>query len=243
MPSASFTISGPYSLPPDAQVTAAAQGTHARDYREYARNLSPQGLAGYLGRRLMGTFGLMFDVLAEATREAILARTPGSETFPEDAVARVGAGRALPRYPTESAADYALRIEDAWTTWRKAGTDMGLIDELARFGFTATIETPRTWNWDNDAANWSRVWVVISVHPWTGARGWGTSLWNGGTTWGSTASAEEGRALRAIVRKMLPANVKLEHIIVVMNAVTWAAEQPNGTWDLWINRSRAARYF
>lgn len=217
--------------------------TNFRDYVEQA--LSPTVLQGNRAQRLVsGGIGLMFDLMAETVNQSVKARFFGSNTFPADAMRYLGEERMLPRYPVDTDATYKARLQGAWEAWQKAGTDQGVVSQLEAMGLTAYIrEQNIDWDWDGDSDNWSRFWVIITGHPWQRWL-WGDgSLWAGGQTWGSTATAAEVRSIRALVRKWKPGHVVCGHIIVVFDEATWNAEQPDGTWGDPANRSKSAIYW
>lgn len=222
--------------------------TQLMTFQRYAYEaLSPTVLQGERGQKLLpGTLGVLFDALTEGANQGVKARFPTSDTFPPDALPYVGAGKALERYPIDTDATYKARVLDAWDAWAQAGTPTAIVRQLAALGLTATIKENHTagWNWDGSTANWSRFWVVITGHPWVGWT-WGDgSIWGQpDLTWGSTATVDDVRSVRALVRKWKPAHVVCANIIVVLDAGTWAAEQPDGTWGDPANRSAAAIYW
>jgi hypothetical protein len=221
----------------------AAPMTHQR---YAAEALSPTVFQGESGQKLLpGTLGVFFDAAAEGCNQAIKARFFDSDTFPPTALPYLGAGRSMPRYALDSDTSYTARLRDAWNIWPQAGTKYGIESQLGALGLTAEVKDRTTagWNWDGDHDNWSRFWVVITSHPWSPWE-WGDgTLFGDGHTWGSDATLSEVQSVRALVRKWKPAHVICEHIIVVMDGVTWAAEQPDGTWHNPANRSAAAIYW
>jgi len=245
-----MTASASYSLttPPSTAPVPAQAGTppvtrQARDWREWMYRQSPGFLRNTWGQRFMGVLGLMLDALSEGTQQAVTARFFKSKTFPDDAYPLLGAERSMPRFPAESLAAYRARVLDAWNAWQQAGTAIGIIDQLGKLGFTATIYQNHEWDWDSDPANWSRIWVVITAHPWTNDGDWGDpGIWGDGGTWGSNASREEVRSVQNLVRQWKPAHVVVEHVIVVLDGGSWSPT-PTGDWDRWENRSAAAIYW
>jgi len=188
-------------------------------FQRYAADaLSPTVFQGDVGQKLMpGTLGVFFDAAAEGCNQAVKAWSFGSDTFPPSALPYLGNGRSMPRYPIDTALGLTAEVKDRTTSG---------------------------WTWDGAMdSNWSRFWVVITGHPWV-AWEWGDgTLWGEGKTWGSTATIAEVRSVRALVRKWKPAHTVCDRIIVVLDAVTWASEQPDGTWDDPANRSKAAVYW
>jgi hypothetical protein len=107
------------------------------------------------------------------------------------------------------------------------------------------------WNWDGQPANWSRIWVILFDHGWTAGPVLG-GTWpalgsDPSLTLGSTASPDEVRAARNIVRSFKEAHAICVNVIVVLDEAAWAtaigAGNPNGTWDNPTNRSSSACYW
>jgi hypothetical protein len=211
-----------------------------RNYRAWARDLVPTWLRGEWGGALVDTFGFVFDLIQEANYEAGASSLLDAPTFPSDALPLIGSERQIERYPSESDATYKARVAGAWIAWPQAGTPGGLLSQLTAGTFTATLKEMKDWNWDGDAANWSRFWTIITNHGWTRTH-WGDGRTWGSGTWGSTASQAEAETLLRIIRKWKPAHV-VGITIVVMDPVAWAAGQPDGTWGNPANRNSAALY-
>jgi hypothetical protein len=226
------------------------------NWREAVLRLLPGWLTaeGGFGERVTGTVGLVTDLVSVAAGEAARAPWLLEETCPDDALPMLGEERRMPRYPGETAAAYKARLHAAWEAWEYAGTAQAIISQLEAFGLSdIEVMTPRDWDWDSAApgtwedgvggdANWSRFWVVIKGHPWTGAT-WGAGgAWGSGGVIGLSATRDEIAAVRDIVQRWKGAEALNPWIIVVLDEVTWAAEQPDGTWHDWRNRSASARY-
>ena len=211
-----------------------------RTYRRWARDLTPTWLRGTWGGALTELFGFMFDVIEEEVFEAGAAGMLDAPTFPADALPHVGSERAIERYPSETDATYKARVKGAWVAWPQAGTIGGLLSQLTAGEFTAAINEMKDWDWDGDAANWSRFWVVITDHGWSRNR-WGDGRKWGEGVWGATATQAEAHTLLRIVSKWKPGHV-VAIIVIVMEDVAWAADLPDGTWGNPANRNRAALY-
>jgi hypothetical protein len=211
-----------------------------RTYTQWALDNSPPWLLGPWGEKLVRAIGRVFDDAYSTVFEAGAAGSVDAPSFPNDALALVGSERNIERYPAETDSQYKLRVKNAWDSWSQAGT-MRLVAELDYLGFEATIKENHTssWDWDGDADNWSRIWVVITGHDW------GVSNWGEGTigtgVWGCDASQHEAATLLRLIRKWKPGHI-VPITIVVMDAGTWASNQPDGTWDDASERTSAARY-
>lgn len=211
-----------------------------RTYRAWSRDLAPTWLRGDWGGALVEMLGFTFDSIEEADYEAGAAGLLDAPTFPADALPLIGNERQIERYPSESDDTYKARVKGAWVAWPQAGTKGGELSQLGDGAFTADIKEMRDWNWDGDAANWSRFWVIITDHGWSRTH-WGDGRKWGEGVWGCTASQAEAQTLIRIVRKWKPAHV-VAIIVVVMDDVAWAAGQPDGTWGNPANRNTAALY-
>ncbi len=214
------------------------------NFRDYVAKISPGTWRREWGQKFVqGAIGLLFDMLAEGTQTAVISSKFGSRNFPDDVPEVIGRERHLPRFPGESMASYSARVHNAWSLWKQAGTNGGIIAMFAALGLTVTVMSNAEWNWDSQPENWSRIWVVFQEGSWGTSGTWGDgSKWGDGSLWGIGATRDEVRAVRDIVRKFKPAHVICPAICVVFDAVTWAAEQPDGTWDVLPNRSGAAIY-
>lgn len=215
-------------------------------YQELARRLAPTVLRGPFGQKLMsGTIGRFLDGLSESARQAVRASWILNGSGPADGgLEHLGAETGLKRYPSESDSAYQSRLDAVWDYRAFSGTGPTLIDQIQNmFGITAEIIFNSDWNWDGDADNWSRFWVVLHGTPWSRWT-YGTSqVWGGGQVWGSTATEDDVRAIRELVHRWKSGHFKCEFIIPVFDEVTWAAEPPDGTWDEPTNRSTSATYW
>jgi hypothetical protein len=217
-----------------------------KTYRQYAEELSPTVLLGTWGARfVVGSIGLMADLIAQRAREARKASLLTAESIPTDALPLKGYERLSPRYPADTDATYKARLIDSWERWKQGGSEQGMIAELEAYGLTdISIVLDSEWDWDGEEY-WSRFWVVIKGHAWTGPRliGDAGSMLDGTWTLGSSATPEEVNAVRSIVRRWKPGHMICSYIIPVLNEATWDAEQPDGTWARNYNRSTAACYW
>jgi hypothetical protein len=213
-----------------------------RTYRQWALDNSPPWLLGTWGTKLVSAIGVMFDDARSSIYQAGAAGSLDAPTFPADALALMGSERNIERYPAETDDEYHLRVKGAWESWAQAGT-MRLVAELDYLGFTAEIKEifSDDWDWDGDTDNWSRIWVVITQDDW-GSIAWGSggTAWGTGV-WGCDATQSEAATLLRLIRKWKPGHV-VPITIIVMDAGTWATEQPDGTWDDPGNRSASALY-
>ena len=209
-----------------------------RTYRQWALENSPPWMRGTWGEKLLNIIGGVFDEAYGAVYQAGAAGSVDAPTFPNDALGLVGSERNIERYPSETDAQFKVRVKGAWESWAQAGT-MRLVAELAAAGFTAVIKENWQWDWDGDSANWSRFWVVITGHDWELTQ-WGEGVWGEGV-WGCDATIAEAQTLIRLVRKWKPAHA-VAIIVVVFDLDAWDSDQPDGTWGDPANRNTAALY-
>lgn len=218
-----------------------------KDFREWASLLSPGSWRAYWGTRFIGgAIGLLFDMLAEGASIAVFVSKMGSRNFPDDSPDLLGIERNMPRFPGEATTSYTQRLKDAWKLWRESGTSGGINKMFFRWlpATSVTFHTNASWDWDSQPTNWSRLWVVLIAHPWTDDGTWDDpGTWDDGGTWDTTATADEVRAARDIVRSFKSGHEICVAICVVLDEVTWNANQPDGTWGDVTNRTPAASYW
>lgn len=214
-----------------------------RTYRQWALDLCPPWLHGTWGKKLVEAIGVVFDEAYNNVFEAGAAGSVDAPTFPVDALALVGSERSIERYPAETNEQYRVRVKGAWESWAQAGT-MRLAEELEYLGFEATIKEFHTpgWLWQAESMWWSRIWIVITDHPWDRTT-WGQSgrTWRQNNVWGCDATYHEASTLLRLIRKWKPGHT-FPITVIVMEEGTWNSEQPDGDWDDPVERSDSALY-
>ena len=169
------------------------------------------------------------------------------------ALAYLGTERGMPRYPSETSAEYGERLRQAWTLYERSGgyrAGVGAIEtELEGLGWGGVevveyIDWPETGPPPNAHASplpivdangdpwWSRFWVyadsydgadIVSAPPW-GTFVWGTDPW--GTDVGSDAIAS---AIRAILKRK-PAHALAVSLVLLLDGSTMADVWGSGLW-------------
>jgi len=213
-------------------------------YNDWVRELSPTVLLDEWGEKFAhALLGLQADKVAQLYALAVASRNLDFAGLPDDAVELIGQNKALPRVPFETLDNYKTRLSYAWETWQQAGTPVGLLNELARIGLTASIVESWEWDWDGDTLNWSRFWVVITGHPWGAPPKYGDgTAYGSGATYGSSAKSEDVRSVRNLVRLLKPGKAVCSHIIVVLDPTQWSGA-PTGNWQYPENRDQGAAYW
>ncbi len=184
----------------------------------------------------------------------------------------MGRDRRVIRGLTETDQAYALRLI-AWLDDRKTcGNPYALMQKIAEYlgtgsGFVIkTVDvagnwyvraadgtrraylSQANWDWDGDAAQWSRFWVIlhppstfwqVSPFDWGDAAGsdWGE---DDGHTLGSTATYDEVQTIRPIVADWKPAGTKCINVIVAFDPASFdptaavdSTGMPDGLWYRW----------
>ncbi len=136
------------------------------DFLRFSLDLVPTALKGFFGRRLHGTFALIFNELADGARQSVRLKFPNSDT-PTDALPFLARNFSVPWFGTESETSYrsALRASDdtvgapgvivngadseepASGLWRRAverGSVKSVEEALARAGINGIVEESRT---------------------------------------------------------------------------------------------------
>jgi hypothetical protein len=232
-------------------------------FREIWKWLVPGWLQEGDGELVQYTEGVMLDAFQESCHQTAKLMLPS--VCVEDALARIGADRAIPRGFAEPDASYRERLR----RWRYPrghrirGNAPALLEQVeATLGGTIhqTIdvrgtrythgtdgaERGVTWNWDGEAftPNWGRFWLVVkstgSLWP-----SWDDGAW--GDTWDSpdgscwAGSGIHSGEIAAVVRL-----TKVGRLSWVpagrrpVYLVIWFEGEtypaPDGTWDEWGNR-------
>lgn len=204
------------------------------NYRSFVAKLTA-GISfcrAYFGDRMTGFQGLLGDMLAEATRFAIISHMPGHPEQAEDALNQEGSDRGIFRYRGETAASWATRVRNAWECYEQCSTDIQLMRAINEWG---AIVFPATWvpsqvNYtENNIDGTFVIWISAGVTPWGTAWSYGDgSSYGDGLLWGITnALPEDVDTLCRIVRKWQRLSSKGRGCIVLSGHV-WG--EPGLAW-------------
>lgn len=218
--------------------------------------LAPSWLTSGDGELVLYSLGRVEDEWMERLRQGLNARFP--TRAPSDALGAIGQDRRIVKGFVEADATYASRLLRWLDDWKTAGNPFSLMQQVKAYsGATRlrTVDQRGNWftldgddqayvfdqgNWDWDGlpdTNWSRFWLIIysETGPWERVE-WGTHDWGeAGRTWGSTATPEEVKSIRGIVRDWKPAHAKCVKIIVsfeddAFDPTDAQPPLPDGTW-------------
>lgn len=199
----------------------------AGGYFAYAVSLAEDaGLSGYWVRGFVGTVGLIFDGLRDATRQVVKLRFPGVCT--PDALDANGDTFGMPRYPREGSDAYRSRLGHKWRTHEESGSRYGIQRAFEDAGLTVDIF--EQWQLGLPAADWMRVRFVLR---WDGVVR-AVKAWGSGGVWGRTGLWQDARSgelavLLAILRQHKPAHVSVDRITVVLGGEIWGST-PGKVW-------------
>ena len=228
--------------------------------------LAPPWLRGFYASRLLYAFGVHLDAIGDAVVEGVKARFPNATS--NESLVITGRERGIRRGPGETDAGYAKRLRGWWDAHKRRGNPHELMRQVQAFlsphvvpmaivnnsgawytlsgsgvpGYTATT----AWNWDGDAARWSRFWLILYPPStlWTPTDAWGAGdAWGSNTfgnpdtqvTWGSTARLGEVDQIRSLVAEWQAPHSRCQNIIVAWNTSVFRSDQtspplPDGTW-------------
>ena len=231
--------------------------------RNYYQNL-PAFLRSGEGEAVSFSITTMAAAYVERARLGWLARYP--DHAPVDALPLMCRDRKVIRGFDETPVTLRARLIAAPTRHRKRGSPWALLREIRAYlgvdllcrtvdnsGNWFTIDedgnetaslAQANWDWDDGPTLWSRFWVILypPATLWTAGPDWGDAeLWDGawgtpGYTWGSTATPEQVRSIRQIVRDWKPAGTRCRHVIIAFDPDSFDPETapgaplPDGGW-------------
>lgn len=200
---------------------------YAGHFREGIMSLAPPWLSGKWGGRLLYSFGIQLDAIAEMLRMGVDQRFP---LFCEaEALQYIGSDRVIRRGVTEPEDAYRERLTNAIPSWKKAGSALAILEQLGGY-FAPTppriryvvngldengVRINDWWTLENgvytyhrsDPANWDwdgtyppgRFWIIIYGGVLTPWY-WGDGhVWGGGQSWGFEGSGEFIQDIRSLV--------------------------------------------
>lgn len=166
-----------------------------------------------VGAKLLYVMGLAGDKAIEKLDQAVRARMPGLGD--PSALPLIGADRVMVQGPNEPNAAFALRLQDAFAAWQRAGNAWSVLRQLvayfsplgpriddwsntgARDEFAAGADPtqppvhtpPGTWNWDGLTTRWWRMWTILFASSTTPVVCTGEGTWGDGDKWGDESKS------------------------------------------------------
>jgi hypothetical protein len=232
-------------------------------FRDKLEAAAPPWLRNAWGSRLLYSIGVSIDALIEATTLGIKARFPGHA--PSDALPYIGRERQIRRGIDEPDESYAQRLTQWVDDRRMRGCAQATMRQLQGYmaGHAVPVsivnphgawhslsaaavssyhhQDPTNWDWDGNAAAWSRYWVILypPADLWTDDGTWDDpGTWDDGGTWDTTATPEQVATVRAIVAEWNPPHAMCAGILIALNGADYSplgsgAGFPAGDWGTW----------
>lgn len=171
------------------------------------------------GEAATGLLSLLTDTVAEGAQQAFYSKLPGHEHMANDTLDIAGAERDLIRYPGETRASWAERVQGAWEAYEQAGSTFAVIQGVNDWG---NAMFPTTWD-DNPVlveSGWARFAVTIPFEntDWEPEIDYGDPEVYGSSdlVYGiSNAEAVDVSLLRKTVRKWKPSRSKASIRVVL----------------------------
>lgn len=215
------TLIGSASVSIFLSANVDSYGLYEGPYVKYLLSISPTWLLNEKGRLWMQSHGDGLDAVAEMIKAAVLAKF--ILKAPEDALAYIGIERGMPKYASETTAEYRGRLIGAWEYWHWGGTKKGVQDVLALLGYTVEIQELYV----IEPLRWSE--FAITVAPIEGMRKkrWADDgTWGDGGLWGQgfAPTLDELEALESLVAGMKAAHTKFAKL-------EWFSEPTYNRWN------------
>lgn len=177
------------------------------NFRDLIERISPPWLAAENAAGFVGVvFALVGDTIAEGAELAARAPWLLEATSPDDVLPLIGDERRMPRYPSETAAQYRARLHGAWNAYSFGGDESAIITQLEAAGFVGVrIYDPG--NWERGPSGYSTqfwVWFPEGSHPITAQGpicGAGPVCGDGSICGPVGITPAQLRAVRSLVRK------------------------------------------
>jgi hypothetical protein len=238
---------------------------------------APPWFLSQWGIRVLYSLGIQWDAIVDAMVQGVLQRFP--EKCQPYSLPYIGVERRIQRGFAESASQYVARLMPWLDDIRVKGGPFALMDQLRGYltgynvpmrivnnaGCWASIEydgtrsvvmsPPASWDWDGDAALWSRYWLIMypPIDLWTS---FATSTDIGTRdTVGSTITQAQVQDIFQIVMAWNPPHANCVCVILAFDGGSFSpygtpgTDIPNGNWGKWgsgnprvINRLQTARY-
>lgn len=211
-------------------------------------HMSPTWLAREFGEKMvLGLMGYTLDAHLEASTLALKAPWLLEDTSPDDAVSEQADETQIEQYPSETEASHRARVVTAFDAYEFAGTEdghgdpgQGIEGQLILLGYpNAFTLADYEIDFDDESTshvppgvNWSRFWVFIpdTDHSWTDDGIWSDpGVWSDGGVWDTSASFDEIRNLRRVIKKWKAAHDLCPFIIILRGGELW--DYPTGPWS------------
>lgn len=182
-------------------------------YRRYLYELYKGRMwRGFFGSRFMIAIGLLWDSITQMVTDALLAplhqRTDGPAY---DALRLLGNETSMPQYPFESWLQYRSRLRTDWETWKKAGDETTIVDQLELAGRPGA----QVFRF-SDTSSWSDfvILYLTGTHPVTTDSTVGSFIVGDGTSVGVAGiTPEELTGYKQLIQHWKPAQWRCPWIV------------------------------
>jgi hypothetical protein len=171
------------------------------------------------GRAATGMLSLLTDTVAEGVQQAFYSKLPGHPHMANDTLDIAGAERDLIRYPGETRASWAARVQGAWDAYEQSPSSFAVIQGVQDWGNAMFPDT-----WDDNPVLTEHGWARFAVTIPYGNTDWGPAIEYGDpVVYGETnavygisnAEAVDVALLRRTVRKWKPSRSKASIRVVL----------------------------
>lgn len=234
--------------------------TEPLTFRSSILQIVPRWLQGFIGGRLLYSFGLVLDGFFDLTSDGIKARFPGHSRQADDSLALVGNERRIRRGPNEARDIYASRLLTWWDDHKHRGGPYALISQVARFWqttpgvdafhFDLVYESGQAFRrvlnatfgpqdgvpalsspYDSDTTHWARWWLVFDWPNTISDDG----LWSDPGTWDDSGTWDTNLTEAQVAEvRLVPAewnNAHCQGHVVLLSNGAELWDIPSGTWN------------
>lgn len=218
-------------------------------FRDAIREISPRWLKHDLAEKILYSFGLHLDVLAEAAVQGVKKRFP-LYLDALDALPNAGHDRKIARGFNEIDLSYATRLLSWLDDHRTRGGPYALLHQLRGFWAASPFDIDLVYEsgkrfhapvggditesvgsqWDADLARWARWWLLFAWPVPIGPDGiWSDpGVWDDGGVWDANLNSSDVENIRLVPREW-NAEHPIGHVTLYNGGELW--DLPAGLWS------------
>jgi hypothetical protein len=211
----------------------------ASNYTDWLPKLTPPWLLGSKGGALINALASEVDELLQRCKDGVKERFSGYAS--RDALNAIAFERILPRGASETDAQWAIRLRQAFDIWYWAGSPYGILRALYTAGYAPQLIIGQGQEYELDTSTG----LVLSQNSWGGPfdfTGRGTSFWSAFVIYFPTArwpaswtaagnppleSSVEAQTLMRLVHRWRPAYATFARVVMQGTGPIWGI--PPGT--------------
>lgn len=230
-------------------------------------SLVPKWLRGFNAYTVLYSIQLVTDELWDILMAAVKIRFQGY--YSNESIPRIASERKMFQGRAESPESFAGRLSTWWDLAKRSGCFYVMAKELAAYFLpqsaririvtnNGTLYTYGTdgswtvstlsWDWDGDATQWSRFWVLLDSGI-LGLTGYGRDVLQSGnlvlqpTRFVGSDATEDAQAIHDIMEQYRAPHTQCIHVMPILDENNFLANLPAGNWDQWANRNNYALYW